>query len=89
MELKVDNVDFSYVENEKLLSGVSGIFKKGQVTALVGKSGSGKSTLIKILLGLYDADAGKVTYQLNVINKTISYVQNKDYIFNIILVDFN
>ena len=32
----------------------------GEVTALIGENGAGKSTLVKILTGIYQADAGKI-----------------------------
>ena len=32
----------------------------GEVTALVGENGAGKSTVVKILTGIYKADAGKI-----------------------------
>lgn len=34
----------------------------GEVVALVGDNGAGKSTLVKIMAGVYDADAGEVTF---------------------------
>ncbi len=33
----------------------------GQVTALVGENGAGKSTIVKILTGIYQPDAGRIT----------------------------
>jgi rhamnose transport system ATP-binding protein len=33
----------------------------GEVTALIGENGAGKSTLVKILTGIYQPDAGKMT----------------------------
>ena len=32
----------------------------GEVTALIGENGAGKSTVVKILTGIYKADAGKI-----------------------------
>ena len=34
--------------------------RRGEVHALLGQNGAGKSTLIKILAGVYDADAGEI-----------------------------
>jgi ribose transport system ATP-binding protein len=44
----------------RALSDVSFGVRPGEVQALVGENGAGKSTLIKILSGVYQADAGEV-----------------------------
>ena len=44
----------------KALSDVSVSIHKGEVVALLGENGAGKSTLIKILSGVYQADAGSM-----------------------------
>ncbi len=57
--IEVRNVTFSY--DEKLvLDDVSMEFRKGTVTAIVGRSGSGKTTLANLLLRLYDPDEGVI-----------------------------
>ncbi len=44
----------------RALGGVDLALYPGQVTALVGENGAGKSTLVKVLTGIYRADAGQI-----------------------------
>lgn len=59
-DIQLQHVSFAYQEGEEVLHDVSLTFKQGKMTALVGSSGSGKSTILKLLLGLYEADQGKI-----------------------------
>lgn len=56
----VENVSFSYQENEVVLKNINFQINKGEVVALVGRNGSGKSTLVKLLLGLYQPLTGSI-----------------------------
>lgn len=60
--IRIDDLHFSYLQNEKILNGVSLKISAGEKVALVGASGAGKSTLVNVLLGLYPADSGKVYF---------------------------
>lgn len=61
--LKFDRVSFKHQSaNQNALSNVSFDTNKGQTIAFVGPSGAGKTTLVKLLVGLYQPQVGRVTY---------------------------
>lgn len=61
--IKFHNVEFSYRGSDtKILDGVSFHIEPGQMVALVGENGAGKSTLVKLLCGLYQPTAGRITF---------------------------
>lgn len=59
-ELAFDGVTLSYGRDLPAVSNVSVAFKRGELTALVGRSGAGKSTLASLALRLFDPDIGTV-----------------------------
>ena len=54
------DVDFFYVKERQILSGVSFSIEAGQRVAVVGHSGSGKSTLARLLYRFYDVSRGAI-----------------------------
>lgn len=60
-DIVLNNVSFSYNDDEKVLKNVNLNIEKGKVTAIVGLSGSGKTTLMKLILGFYKPTEGKIT----------------------------
>ncbi|WP_077075561.1 ABC transporter ATP-binding protein [Aedoeadaptatus urinae] len=54
------HVDFSYDEDEKILSDFSLHLDAGKIYAFVGPSGGGKSTIAKLVSGLYPVDKGAI-----------------------------
>ena len=60
--IKLDNVSFSYDDNEVLaLNGINMTINEGDFVALIGHNGSGKSTLAKLINGLLLPTEGIVT----------------------------
>ncbi|MCR5129648.1 MAG: ABC transporter ATP-binding protein/permease, partial [Lachnospiraceae bacterium] len=53
-DIEFQDVDFSYVEGEKVLDGVSCMIRENQLTAIVGDSGSGKSTIFNLISKYYE-----------------------------------
>lgn len=74
------NVILEMRDIEKFFPGVHALkksgfqLKKGEVHALVGENGAGKSTLMKILAGIYQKDAGKITFN----NTDVNFNNTKD-----------
>ena len=61
MELKAENISFSYNKKRQILKDVSLSVNSNQIIGLIGDSGSGKSTLCKILAGYISHYSGNVT----------------------------
>jgi ATP-binding cassette subfamily B protein len=61
--LSFDNVGFKHITaKQKAIDGISFAVKQGETVAFVGPSGSGKTTLMKLLVGLYRPQEGRVLY---------------------------
>ena len=62
LAVRLDGVRFTYRSREEpTLDGLTLDIPAGQSLAIVGENGAGKSTLVKLLCGLYDPDAGRIT----------------------------
>ena len=61
MELKAENITFSYNKKRQILKDVSLTLPNDKIIGLIGDSGSGKSTLCKILAGYIPNYKGSVT----------------------------
>ena len=68
-DIEGKNVDFSYLDDKKVIDNISFKALQGKTTALVGPSGCGKSTLIKLVARLYDYDRGEILIDGKEINK--------------------
>lgn len=86
----VQNMNFSYVKGQPVLKNLNLEIKKGDYIAIVGKTGCGKTTLVKLLMGLYQVNSGKIIYDgidIEQINKNSLYnligmVMQDNFLFN-------
>ncbi len=75
-EIRFENVDFGYHDNEPVLRNFSLTVPAGKRVALVGPSGAGKSTVLNLLLRFYDPQSGNILIDgQNIADCTISSVR--------------
>lgn len=61
--LEFEDVSFTHqTASAPALAGVSFVVRRGETVAFVGPSGAGKTTLVKLLVGLYQPQAGRILY---------------------------
>lgn len=65
IELEFENVNFSYIDTEPVLKGVSFKLNKGKKLGLVGHTGSGKTTISRLIFRLYDINEGNGRIKIN------------------------
>lgn len=84
------NVSFSYNEKNPVLRNISFIIHPGETVVFAGPNGSGKSTIIKLILGLYPVDWGKIfidgydinSLALSSLRERIGTVSQNCFLFN-------
>lgn len=90
VDVKIEHVDFSYNNENKVLDDLSLDIPAGKKVALVGASGGGKSTLIQLLIGVYRQNAGSIRFNdeltddisFEVIRDKIAVVLQQPILFN-------
>ncbi|EMA2436236.1 ABC transporter ATP-binding protein [Vibrio parahaemolyticus] len=90
VDVKIEHVDFSYNNENKVLDDLSLHIPAGKKVALVGASGGGKSTLIQLLIGVYQQNAGSIRFNdeltedigFEVIRDKIAVVLQQPILFN-------
>ena len=68
-DVRMEGVDFGYVENKIVLHDVTLYAEPGQKVAFVGATGAGKTTITNLINRFYDVADGKIRYDGININK--------------------
>lgn len=90
VDVKVENINFYYNNENKVLDNLSLHMPAGKKVALVGASGGGKSTLIQLLIGVYRQNSGSIRFNdeltedigFEVIRDKIAVVLQQPILFN-------
>jgi len=83
------DVDFSYEDEQKVLSDINFKVKSGQYIAIVGPTGGGKTTFVNLIARLYDVDNGEILidgipikqWNLRTLRKNIGYLIQDVFLF--------
>jgi len=59
-EIKLENVSFSYIGDERVLKDITLQIRAGETVAVVGPTGAGKTTLVNLMPRFYDPTAGRI-----------------------------
>ena len=84
-----ENVTFSYHKREPSIENISFHLRRGETLGVIGATGSGKSTVLRLLMRLYDPDAGSIrvdgrelnTYELKALRAKFGVVFQNDILF--------
>lgn len=81
--ISIQSITFTYAGTSKpVLENLSLEIQPGETIAIVGRNGAGKTTLMKLLAGLYEADAGHILFDgiplsqlpIDVLQRQIAFV---------------
>ena len=93
--IEIENLSYHYPGQEDLLRNVSLSARQGERIAIVGKSGCGKTTLLKLLVGLLNADEGRILYsgmeishiKISGLHKRIGFILQNSRLYNMSIKD--
>jgi ATP-binding cassette, subfamily B, bacterial MsbA len=88
--LEVRDVDFSYHDGVRVLSGLSFDVPAGQTVAIVGETGCGKTTVLSLLARLYECPPDSIlvdgvdlrSFSLASLSRKIALVSQEPWLFN-------
>lgn len=74
--IKLENISKSF-GNHRVLDDINISLKDGEILSIIGQSGTGKSVLLKIIIGLIEADSGKIYLDQTDITRGSEEMYNK------------
>lgn len=74
-EIILENVDFSYNQNSKVLQDINLSVNNQEFVAILGPSGCGKTTLLKMIGGLFQPTNGRILIQ----NKPVHHAKKNKF----------
>lgn len=81
--LKLEHIKKSY-DKVTILDDINLEIEDGEIVSILGPSGCGKTTLLNLILGITDADSGKIVFQ----GEDITDVPMEKRGFNIVFQDY-
>lgn len=81
--LELKNIKKSY-DSVTVLKNIDLTISDGEIVSILGPSGCGKTTLLNLILGLTDADSGKIIFD----GQDITNVPMEKRGFNIVFQDY-
>jgi ATP-binding cassette, subfamily B, bacterial PglK len=75
-KLSLNNVNFKYLTDKRVIDNLSITIKKGEMIGLVGGSGAGKTTLVNLILGLLEPNEGSINVNDKNIHKGLKLWQS-------------
>lgn len=88
MQLKIDNLTFSYNKGEEIIKNFNLTVSKSQVVALVGPSGSGKSTILRLTAGLEIPESGSIEIAGEIMADSKTYVPPEKRAVGMVFQDY-
>ncbi|MDD3218939.1 MAG: ABC transporter ATP-binding protein [Lachnospiraceae bacterium] len=81
--LQLEHIKKSY-DKVTILDDINLSIETGEIVSILGPSGSGKTTLLNLILGITDADSGRIIFE----GKDLTRVPMEERGFNIVFQDY-
>jgi len=81
--LQLEHLKKSY-DRVTILDDINLTIENGEIVSILGPSGSGKTTLLNLILGITEADSGKIIFD----GKDLTRVPMEERGFNIVFQDY-